>query len=336
MGGRALKVVYTRRYELEEYIKIQDELVEGLSNDFPEVAVPLYYNDKSSFGDIDIICTWPDELHPTERGEWLRRYIEETFNPGEIFHNDKSWSFNVEEIQVDMIMSEREDYNAMYHYLSYNDLGNFMGRLAHKLGLKYGQDGLVYDHYFQGSKVGRVLVSTDYPRIFEFLKLDYSRWERGFDTLEDIFEFIAESELFDYDSFQLENLNKINRERNLKRASYVSFLEYIEKNYKDKKHKFNTDKSKHVKEADAFFPEFKYKLETRRMEYEKTKELYMKAKFNGGEIIKRFGITGKELGFYMVKFMEQSFFNNLVLKFDEDVIYESFWNMVEHDRKGMD
>lgn len=295
MGGRALKLVHTRRYELEEYLKLQDELVEILSNDFTEVAVPLYFRNKKTFGDIDIIVTYPKDTGELTKGEFIRKYIEDSFNPGEIFHNDNAWSFNVDEIQVDIIMCDEENFDSFYHYLAYNDLGNLIGRIAHSLGLKYAQEGLVYDHYFQGSKVGRILVSKDYPRIFEFLGLDYKAWQRGFDDLEDVFSYIVNNKHFSYERYQLNSLNKINRERNLKRASYLAFLEYIE-DHKEKIVKFNEDKTQYVLEADKFFPEFEYKLETRRMEYEKTKKLYIQTRFNGGEVKRRFGLDGKEIG----------------------------------------
>jgi hypothetical protein len=293
---------------------------------------------------MDIIVVWPEEVvNNKDRGQWLRKYIEETFKPGEIFHNDRAWSFNVDEIQVDIIMCEPENFNAMYHYLSYNDLGNFMGRLAHSLGFKYGQDGLVYDHYFKDKKIGRILVSQDYPRIFKFLDLDYGRWERGFDKLEDVFEFIVSSKYFSYEKFQLRSLNKINRERNLKRKSYMSFLDYIER-YKDRNAHFESLKSEFMAEAIKMFPEFQYKLETRRLEYEVTRDLYIQAKFNGGEIMRRFGLQGKEIGETMEGFKERIYknkgdmhgpayfnfvtreqsFNNYVLNNSLESIYEKF------------
>lgn len=68
----------------------------------------------------------------------------------------------------------------MEMYLSYNDLGNFIGRIAHGLGLKYGQEGLWYEHMFKNMNVGAVMISQNYPKIYEFLGLDFKRWEEGF------------------------------------------------------------------------------------------------------------------------------------------------------------
>jgi hypothetical protein len=329
MGGRALKLVYTRRYALDEYLEKQDYLTEILGETFPDVHVPRYFHNKDSFGDIDIICVWPEELKdiPEERGEFVRKYIEDTFNPGQIYHNGNSWSFNVEELQVDMVMCMPEHFNSFCHYFSFNDLGNFMGRLAHGLGLKYGQEGLMYDHYFKGINIGRVIVSKDYPRIFEFLDLDYKRWEEGFDDLEDVFAFILTSKYFNYDRFQFESLNRVNRERNLKRTSYMKFLEYIE-NHKDKKYEYEEDKTVYLKKADKFFPEFQYKLEVRRMEYEYTRKLYVKAKFNGGMLIDRYKIPKEDVNSYMFNYIgifeDEEKYKTFIIETPIDEIWSDF------------
>lgn len=332
MGGKALKLIYTRRYALEEYLEKQDYLTEILSNDFPDVEVPRYFSNKTSFGDIDIICVWPSDIKKEDRGVFLRKYIEDTFHPDEIYHNSNSWSFNVEELQVDMVMCEPEHFDSFCHYFSFNDLGNFMGRLAHGLGLKYGQEGLMYDHYFKGKKIGRVIVSKDYPRIFKFLGLDYKRWEEGFDNLEDVFEYVVRSKYFNYDRFQLKTLNRINRERNMKRDSYIKFLEYIEE-YKGKKYPYHEDKTVYLKEADRFFPEFNYKLEVRRMEYEYTRKLYIKSKFNGGMLIDKYGVKKEDINPLLFKYIEtfddKETYEKFILETPIDLIWKDFESEVE-------
>lgn len=301
MGGRALKLAYTRRYEKKEFLALKDEMIKILDRDFKFKTVPLYYRDKETFGDLDIIITWaPGNV---ENGSALRSYIEDTFNPLEIYHtkNSNSWSFDYKECQVDFIMCAEEDFWTYYHYFSYNDLGNFIGVLARNLGLKYGQEGLFYDHYFKNKNVGRISVSKDYRRIFEFLDLDYTRFMRGFDNMEEIFDFVASSKYYNYEFYQLSNLNKINRERNVKRASYMSLLEYIDKNHKRTTFEYVKDKTPYIQKAAEFFPEFKYKEETRRMEYEEVSKLYVSSKLNGDMVREEFGIDGKELGEVMMK-----------------------------------
>ena len=294
MGGKALKGenTITRRYERAEFDTISVELMNMLKPDFKRVAMPLFYNNKESFGDADILLSMEGF-----NGN-MRDYITDKFNPNEIFHNGNCWSFDYKELQVDLITVSAEDFDTNEMYLSYNDLGNYIGKIAHGFGLKYGQNCLTYDHYFKGVKIGRVFISQDFPRVFEFLGLDYNRYLQGFDELEDIFKYISESKYFNWESLQLENNNKVNRDRDKKRKSYMSFLEYIENNCKDDNHRYQYEKDKSIyfNKIIEFFPESNLEMEIRRMEYEYCKSLYIKAKFNGGEVIRRYGLQGKELG----------------------------------------
>jgi hypothetical protein len=292
MGGLALKNCHTRRYERKEFEQLSEELIGRLEKDFKRVAMPLFYKNKPSFGDADIILSMEDF-----NGN-MRTYIENTFSPNEIFHNGNCWSFDYKELQIDLITVSGEDFDSNYNYLSYNDLGNYIGKIAHGFGLKYGQEGLVYDHYFKGSKIGRIVISKDYDKIYEFLGLSYDRWKEGFNELEDIFKFISESPYFNWGYLQLENNNRVNRERDAKRKSYMSFLAYIDENCKDDSHRYQyeKDKSVYVDKVAKFFPESNIEMEIRRMEYEYCKNLYIKSKFNGGELMHRFGLQGKEIG----------------------------------------
>lgn len=296
MGGLALKNTPTRRYERAEFDVISVELMDILKKEFKRVAMPLFYKNKKSFGDADLIVSMEDF-----NGN-VREYIESTFKPNEIFHNGNCYSFDYKELQVDLITLAPEHFDSNEMYLSYNDLGNFIGRIAQGFGLKYGQEGLWYEHYYKGMNIGRIPISKDYKAIYEFLGLSYARWEQGFNELEDIFEYIATSPYFNWKLFQLDKLNKINRERNLKRKSYMSFLEWMDKNVADSDHEFEfkdtymDNKDAYVDVIDEHFPEVDLMTEIRRLEYQYCKSLYAKAKFNGGEVMRKYELKGKELG----------------------------------------
>ena len=331
MGGLALKNTFTRRYEREEFNELTEDLLGLLSNTFKRVAMPLFYKNKPSFGDADILVS----MEGFKRN--MRTYIEDTFSPNEIFHNGNCWSFDYKELQIDIITVAPEHFDSNYNYLSYNDLGNYIGKIAHGFGFKYGQEGLVYDHYFKGSNIGRVILSKDYDKIYEFLGLDYNRWKEGFDELEDIFKFISESKYFNWEYLQLENNNRINRERDAKRKSYMSFLEFIEDNCKDSEHQYQYDKDKsvYVDKAAEFFPESNLITEIRRMEYEECKALYIKSKFNGGEVMRRFGLKGKDLGDALNGFKKMMDFlvpnepyEYYIINTPSEEIYEDFKNYI--------
>jgi hypothetical protein len=326
MGGNALKLVVTRRYERTEFEVITNELTSTLKQTFKRVEMPLFYRKKESFGDADYI------LSMEGYNSNMREYITETFKPNEIFHNGNCYSFDYKELQVDLITVAPEHFDSNYNYLSYNDLGNYIGKIAHGFGFKYGQEGLMYDHYYKGSNIGRIIVSKDYDKIYAFLGLSYNRWKQGFDTLEEIFEFVATSKYFNWEYLQLENNNRVNRERDVKRKSYMSFLEWIEANAKDDNHRYQyeKDKSVYLDAVGDFFPEAGIELEIRRLEYEHCKSLYIKAKFNGGEVMRKYGLQGKELGDAMTGFKQYVYdgifgdYEECMLQQTKETIYKLF------------
>ena len=327
MGGHALKNTFTRRCDREEYDRLVGELTPIFEKKFARVGFPLFYKSKETFGDIDIL------VEVTENDN-VYEYIKETFSPNEIFSNGNCYSFDYKEIQVDVITTIGAHYASNLMYLSYNDLGNMIGRLAHPFGLKYGQEGLWYEYYdLSGHNLGKIPVSKDFRKIYDFLQLDYSRWEQGFDKLEDIFEFVASSIYFDWRQYQMETLNHINRERNLKRKSYMSLLDWIETNGKKQEYEFKPNKNDYVNFIDDNFPEANLPTEIRRLEYEKAKKLYIQSKFNGTKISRKFGLFGPELGKAIVgykKFVKDSYgipsehFDEWIFVGDEDFLWKSF------------
>lgn len=292
MGGRALKTTFTRRYERNEFDLISVELLDLLKKDFKNVVMPLFYKNKQSFGDADIIIS-TDGFNSN-----LRDYIVETFKPTEIFHNGNCWSFDYKEFQIDLITTSDEHFSSLSNYMNFNDLGNFIGKIAMGFGCRYGQEGFWFEHYFKGINLGKIYLSKDTEKVFKFLDLSYNKYLQGFDELEDIFKFISSSKYFNWNKVQLENNNKVNRDRDKKRTTYQSFLKWIDENVRDDEHAYQSlsDKTEYYKMIDEFFPEANLFLEIRRVEYEYCKSLYIKAKFNGGELMRRYSLEGKEIG----------------------------------------
>lgn len=131
MGGKALKIAYTRRYSKEEFETVSKELINKIEETFKRVATPLYYHNKETFGDIDLIVDIGNSN--INYGDSVRRYIEKEFKPNEIFHNGNCYSFDYKEVQVDFMCVHSEDFDSNYHYLAFNDLGNYIGRIAHRM-----------------------------------------------------------------------------------------------------------------------------------------------------------------------------------------------------------
>jgi hypothetical protein len=124
------------------------------------------------------------------------------------------------------------------NYSSWGDLGNIMGRVFHKMGLHFGHSGLsfwirqgLFDNNLQWSDsdhiYDKVVLTRCMKSICEIGGFDYNRWNQGFDTEQDAFDFVIDSKHFNKELFELENLNHTNRTRNRKRGMYMRFMEYV-------------------------------------------------------------------------------------------------------------
>lgn len=328
MGGKAIKNVKTKRLGRREYEDIKSDVLSKLSYKFKKKAVPFSYSEKESFGDLDVVVA-NDKMGGME----LRSFIETVFSPNEIVKNDDCWSFDYREFQVDLIKESEENFNTRVSYMSYNDLGNLVGGIAKGFGLKYGEKGLCYDVYFKGQKIKEnIVISKDQRRIFWFLDLDHEKWERGFSSREEIFEFVYSSKYFNVDHYRMENLNKINRDRNQKRDTYMAFLEWLNEINSPKRYPFKENKISYVDQIDAFFPEVNLVEEIRKAEFEHTKELYIKSKISVDKVIHRFNYPPNQAQTIIDKFKHfftsKEVFENFVLNSTEEEILKKIESLV--------
>ena len=223
MGGNALKNTFTRRHTRDEYFVKETEVFDKLiknTNVLP-MRIPAYHT-KESFGDMDILYT--------DRSALTELDVRRIFKPNEIYKNGSVISFDYQEIQVDLIYSPEESADYAQSYFSYNDLGNFIGRLAKKFDLKHGHDGLWLPVKDGDYGITDICVSKNPIETLEFLGLDVGMFIQGFDTLEDIFKYVATSPVFNPSIYLFENVNAVSRIRDKKRASYNALLKWCADN----------------------------------------------------------------------------------------------------------
>lgn len=319
MGGRALKNTITRRYEKDEYFDMLMKIAELMPDGWHFKHVPAY-NNKKSFGDADILI-----LDDGNLGD-IKQTVQDAFNPNEIFVNGKIYSFNVDELQVDFIMTKPDEWETSYNYFAWNDLGNFVGKIAHKFNLKYGTKGLFYVYRSENNAriLGEIILSRDPSEILDFLGFDYKVWEAGFDEKTDIFDYIISSRYFNADIFKFENLSSLHKHRNLRRDMYHEFMEYS-KDVK-KSFVFHDDKSVYLPMIEARFPGF-----FKKMEEFKAKDVRRKlarSKFNGKIIMEKYGLMKTDLNraiesFYS-SFSDRDAAEEFLLNSPDDLIWSKF------------
>ncbi|CAM3563696.1 hypothetical protein [Polaromonas hydrogenivorans] len=303
MGGNALKSIQTHRLDAGEYHALVPkvlEIIRSVVGDKRPLCVIDAYRAKPDFGDMDVLVG-SNEL----RADY-KDLLEKEFKSREVYRNGAVTSFDFDGFQIDLIAIPNEKFDYVKSYFSWNDLGNLVGRVAHKMGLKHGFEGL-YFPLRAGSThlIAEINITLDVSRALTFMGYDPVRFAQGFDTLEDIFRFTASSPYFNPAIYLFENVNAASRVRDIKRKTYTSFLKWLSdpqglqffKNERpeiDGSHVFPQDKSVWIAPLRAEFPDFGDSLD--QALFQQSRSEAVRAIFNGERVAQLTGLSGKSLG----------------------------------------
>lgn len=306
MGGNALKFYQTRRVDKTEYLElvklVQDKLLNCFNNS--GLVIPCFRN-KTDFGDLDLILD--SSVLPEN---WLKILLKE-FNiekNTQWIKNGNVVSIGVNNFQVDLIITPHKYVLSSLNYFSYNDLGNLLGRIFHKLGIKFGHKGLslIIRYNNSGHILKEIELTQDYNIILDILGLSYDKFLKGFDNIEDIYDFVCESKYFDKEIYLLNNRDHTSRVRDKKRTTYNNFLKYIQNkdivsNYSfENKTEFGGYSIRepfYTEIVLRLFPSIKKEIDELISEFELKQQFKMV--YNGEIVSKITGLTGKELGKFM-------------------------------------
>lgn len=199
MGGLAFNKTApgkSRRYDRDEYLAIEEYLCDGkFSALFEKFEVCPYLQTKETFGDMDVIVIPIAPLTAERLKDW--------FNTEYVIHNGDTWSLIFEELQIDLIVSNAEEYDFHLAYLGLYDRGNFVGKIAHMLGLKFGHNGLWLPIRFNDShKLKDIRLTLDVTKAEEFLDIKPLVNPR---TIEDVFDNVIASKYFNPEVFALDH-----------------------------------------------------------------------------------------------------------------------------------
>ena len=301
MGGNALKQVKVVRKTTEDYQKIYHEISKIIKKHLlNEIHLIKCYHTKESHGDMDILV----RIDGIEDYTKIRNFIYNIMKPQEVVKNDKVYSFNYYDFQIDFILVKDISWETAMVYFDYDCLGNIMGKTYHKFNLSYGWDGLFYKfRNFNGRLAENILISNNPQKIFEFGDYDYDRYLDGFDYIEEIFEFVQRSKYFDNEMFKMENLKHIDKKRNRKRGSYHLFLKYLEENNINRRYEFHKDKDLYLPMIEEFFPEANLMSKLNDITIRDKQNKVLSQKFNGDIVMSWLpDLQGKELGQAISKF----------------------------------
>lgn len=299
MGGNALNFK-TRRVLRDEFFILQDEIIAILQSVYPTIEiVPLIsYRNKESFGDIDFLVKSDTSI------KFSFSTIKGALNSKDYSLNSGSWSFDYKDFQVDLNFHSPENWDSANLYFSWGDAGNLLGRISHKLGLKFGHKGLSYLVRCQGGHVfSEIVLARNGAQIMPCLGLSYERYCAGFDSLEDIYEFVASSSFFNPDIYLLENRNHHSRTRDRKRPMYTEFLKWCSARPDLQHFQFSDNKEDYFDYIESHFPGFKERVNCERIKINRTEQF--KQLYNGAIVSEITGLQGKELGIFMAKIVNK-------------------------------
>lgn len=320
MGGNISFFTKTRRYEKYEYEVLELDITEKLycnifkdeaySSKYEDNIEPIkYYNDKSSFGDCDIVVN---------SKYLLQNYIDiivKVFRlkVGDWTKNGNVLSFSYNNFQVDLIVTPNDDYRSSINYFAFNDCSMIIGKIMRAYyGIRFGHRGLNLVIQDEFNKLGEIFLTKDIKIIHELLGLNHSKWLDGFVTLESMFDWVCSSPYFNKEVFSYENMNSTDKIRERKRTTYENFLEYINSKQDLPSYEYENYSLKYgysIKQPqfdDIIVPMFPHVVEEYNAILDKhnTNKLF-KEKFNGKIINELTGLSDKELGYFISYAKEQ-------------------------------
>lgn len=305
MGGNALSYASVRLTK-KNYERMAADCVAKLQALYPQgrVAAVESYRAKESHGDLDLLLT-AEGYDPFKAAEVLSAV--ETVRNGPVTSigvvvRPEVAVLEGNVFQVDIISIDAPSFDYATGYFSFNELGNLIGRTAHSAGLSHKHDGLWFFVRDEDYKFRELLLTRDYEVALQFLGYDPQRFKQGFETLDEIFRYVAGSAFFNRDIFLLENRNAKSRIRDRKRRTYMEFLKFCEEHPELPAFQYPEDKMAWLPRIAEHFPHFRGEYDQALADLAELRAV--KAKFNGDWVAQLTGLQGKELGGLMKRFKE--------------------------------
>lgn len=302
MGGNLFRL---GRKPKAEYLEIEAEVrrcLDALVGD--GYRIPRYYASKADFGDLDVVLSRA-AIEALGGFDAFRTAITRSLDVRQSKSVGHVFSTVVRELQVDYFLREPELLEPTYHYLSYNDLGNLIGKIYRRLGLKYGEDGLsyVFRRARQESYKHEIPISRDWPKILAFIGLDVPAWEAGFDTLEQMFAWVVASPYFSVAPYQQQS--RTTERRAAARPTMARFLAWLEAEGIDKRYDYLDDREGYVARVAAAFPEANLEQALLQERERETQAEQLREKFSGERVREWTGLDGKSLGALLRRFTRE-------------------------------
>lgn len=294
MGGKLWNLP---RMPRAEYLAIEADVRRYLDRALPgQYRIPRYYGDKPDFGDMDVIVAsrpdWEDV-----RTQLVRDLgITQTKAVGNVLSTVHRG------LQTDFFLVAERYLESTYTFMSFNDLGNFIGRICRRFDLKYGERGLGYVYRRAGGNWQVELeITQDFARICGFLGLDHAAFVAGFGSLSAVFDWVIESPYFSVAPY-LDEVGSNLRRRAQERTTVARFIAHLRERGVDKRVAFD-DRKSYLPLVMAAFPEADLGAQIERERAAEERQARITAKFSGKRVMHLVpGLEGKALGELIQRF----------------------------------
>jgi hypothetical protein len=288
MGGKLFNLP---RMPRDAYLEVEAAMRRYLDGRLPgQYRIPRCYGDKPDFGDMDVIVPIRPDWD-TVRADLVRDLgIRETRAVGHVF------STVFRRLQTDFFAVPARYLDSACTFMSFNDLGNFIGRICRRFDLKYGDRGLSYVfRRADGNYRIDLEVTLDFARICAFLGLDHSAWAKGFGSLPEVFAWVVESPYFSVVPYFDETKSNL-QPRAAERTTVARFVAWLRAEGVDKRPVF-ADRASYLPMVAAAFPEADLPGQIAREREAETRHRAFIEKFNGKRVMQLVpGVEGKALG----------------------------------------
>lgn len=322
MGGLAMN---TQRLSKVEYVERIERFTTLFKSLFPKAdfAVTKTFEDKDTFGDIDFILNTD-----TVPNDWFKILKEElSLNKNEF--SSTKWQNIIKfsegakpDVQIDFMLAINSNFEFKKEFYSFNGLVRLFNPMISRLGMNISQNGITYiirDEDYSHFKEA-VPFTKNYNSIFDILGLDKEVYLKGFETMEEAFQFVSSSRLFNPEIYKFENRLGNNLREDKKLKLYNHFLTWIENqenlihfDYPFIQEMNNETRENPVKEEykEVLFRKYpKLKAKHDKINYTLSIEKKFRGIFNARHIMEKYHLNGQALGLVMKQI-------NQVLTFDK-------------------
>lgn len=237
MGGNAFTTgsnpLSTPRMPPEIYHRLQDHYLAILSTLYTQLATPVEAPAKTSFGDIDILVSHPENSSSPPTTESIAKTLDaaRTFTT----ENSATSSFAVaypgradKYVQIDVHVCPEGSFDWQLFHQSHGDLWNLLGTTIRPFGLTANDAGLhirIAEIEELNRKRGLLLMTSEPDEVLNFLGLDVEEYQRPFDSVEGMYEYVVSSRFFRADTYVRSDLKANDRKRMAQRELYRQFVD---------------------------------------------------------------------------------------------------------------